>query len=392
MRTAPSHEDLTALEGILNEKRGMHRIPSMDELRQIGAISRVSSMVDLASVAEELEGDADLSNEVQFLRDIGTHVSAKVKSHLVCHRGFHDTGDAIHRPIENTLPAFDQAWLSGLPLCECDIAGTLDERLILAHDESLQRVALLPDEVAASSGVETMNIAQIMALSLKSGVRVPLLQEVLQSACFIPGAQLVIELKPGSTNVAPLLINLFTARPEFIARTAVIMSFDLYLIHSVKARYDECCRVQAEAAACADWDMAGPCPVAKHPKFMWLSCHPTNPDPQSRHWDDEDDGAVYKRIDTADIDRILELIKRDSCKLDGIYVEYHPEYLAEKKHVLQRLAEHSQLDIGMWNVTPDSAPVAEELIDMGVLFVNTDLPRTFVQDLPKRLPKTLEGE
>ena len=104
------------------------------------------------------------------------------------------------------------------------------------------------------------------------------------------------------------------------------------------------------------------------------------------------------QIDTyagSDLPRLLalsELIKRDSCKLDGIYVEYHPEYLAEKKHVLQRLAKHSQLDIGMWNVTPDSAPVAEELIDMGVLFVNTDLPRTFVQDLPKRLPKTLEGE
>jgi len=178
----------------------------------------------------------------------------------------------LNRPIENTLPAFDQAWLAGFNLCECDIAGSTDHHLVLAHDINLKRISLQPHEEQAMKAVEEMDIANIMALSLKSGVRVPLLQEVLQSACFIPDARLVIEIKPSIADVPTMLCQLFLKRPDFVPKTAVIMSFDLYLIHTMKQKYDELVRIEMEAnsAIAFDFDSQHPKSI-EHPKFLWLS-------------------------------------------------------------------------------------------------------------------------
>ena len=46
------------------------------------------------------------------------------------------------RPIENSLDAYESAWTAGVAYCECDVALTLDEYIVLAHDASLERLAL----------------------------------------------------------------------------------------------------------------------------------------------------------------------------------------------------------------------------------------------------------
>ena len=40
--------------------------------------------------------------------------------------------------------AYEAAWTSGICNCECDIALTKDERIILAHDENFSRLGMDP--------------------------------------------------------------------------------------------------------------------------------------------------------------------------------------------------------------------------------------------------------
>ena len=63
---------------------------------------------------------------------------------IVAHRGFHNNNDQIHnRPLENTLSSFEQIWTAGISLCECDIAMTRDGKIVMAHDETFERLALV---------------------------------------------------------------------------------------------------------------------------------------------------------------------------------------------------------------------------------------------------------
>lgn len=98
------------------------------------AVSRWYSKVHKALLGKEAHQSAQagkiassqitLSARVQleFLHECVSRVPESVLPHLVAHRGFHDTQDCISRPIENSLPAFDQAWSSGVHLCECDVS------------------------------------------------------------------------------------------------------------------------------------------------------------------------------------------------------------------------------------------------------------------------------
>lgn len=207
-------------------------------------------------------------------------------------------------------------------------------------------------------------------------LQVPLLQEVLQSACFIPHAKLVIEIKPSITDVCGMLIDLFRSHPEFVQKTAVVMTFDLYLIHAIKAKYDEAIRQHIESLAVAEWDFSGAHPgLMDHPKFLWLSCDPTNADNQAKieagKWRDCD-----YLMDIEDTQEFLKMIQRDTSKLDGVYLQYNPDYLTIKRPALDRLVE--QCCVGMWDVTPDSEECCQALADAGVTFFNTDLPKTFL--------------
>merc|ERR1712238_172637 len=87
--------------------------------------------------------------EIEWLKDLVKSISQSQSQELlllpklVAHRGFHNTQDRNdRRPVENSLAAFEMAWTSGIELCECDIALTKDEKLVLAHDENFQRLAL----------------------------------------------------------------------------------------------------------------------------------------------------------------------------------------------------------------------------------------------------------
>jgi hypothetical protein len=117
-----------------------------------GAVARVrqQSSFSAKSGGEEEDGNQTGEREVtkrggdlQWFQKLVTQIPPEVLQKLVAHRGFHCTSDKIDRPIENTLEAYETAWTSGVLLCECDIALTKDEKIVLAHDGDFNRLALL---------------------------------------------------------------------------------------------------------------------------------------------------------------------------------------------------------------------------------------------------------
>mmetsp|Transcript_56290 Transcript_56290/g.136470 ORF Transcript_56290/g.136470 Transcript_56290/m.136470 type:complete len:676 (-) Transcript_56290:3148-5175(-) len=176
--------------------------------------------------------------EMEWLKNlVGSIPSEALLPHLVAHRGFHHIKDRNDkRPIENSLSAYEIAWTSGIQLCECDIALTKDERLVLAHDENFARLSLDSGRSAKSTRkVGDLTFKELISMPLLSGVRPPLLIDVLRSATAISEkAQLIIEIKPGNDAAAFALARILTRHPDLRKSVAMIMSFDAATMHRLR--------------------------------------------------------------------------------------------------------------------------------------------------------------
>lgn len=155
---------------------------------------------------------------------------------LVGHRGFHSIKDrSDRRPLENSLMAYEAAWTNDIQLCECDIALTRDDRLILAHDENFARLALDPTDPLVQRKVTDLTYKEILSLPLKSGNRPPLLFDVLRSAQAIGGeARMIIEIKPGNCEAGTALVKMFARHPTLMERCAAVMSFDAFAMQNLR--------------------------------------------------------------------------------------------------------------------------------------------------------------
>ena len=205
---------------------------------------------------EELDWLKRLVSTLQAKSEVGPNMTTgkPLLSRMVAHRGFHSINDRNDkRPIENSLSAFEIAWTSGVHLCECDLALTKDEKLILAHDESFKRLALdRGSSYISQTNVTELTFNEIMHLPLRSGVRPPLLIDVLRSAYAISQnttnnssnpdngksigykAQLIIEIKPGNEAAASALARLLIRHPDLRPYVAMIMSFDVVTMHRLR--------------------------------------------------------------------------------------------------------------------------------------------------------------
>ena len=174
--------------------------------------------------------------ELEWLNKMLASISPSEKSHIVAHRGFHNPqGRSDKRPLENSLDAYITAWTNGIHLCECDVALTKDEKLVLAHDEDFSRLALDPKQPNSTVKVRDLTFRQLLSLPLKSGSRTPLLLDVLRSAQEIGGgSQLIIEIKPGNSDAATALARLFLKYPDLMPSCAVVMSFDAFAMHNLR--------------------------------------------------------------------------------------------------------------------------------------------------------------
>ncbi|GAX27617.1 hypothetical protein FisN_13Hh294 [Fistulifera solaris] len=178
-------------------------------------------------------------HELDWLRRLVSTIPASKIGRLVAHRGFHHIQDRNDkRPLENSLAAYELAWTSGIHLCECDVALTKDEKLVLAHDEDFQRLALDSKSEYSSRRVQDLTFKELISLPLKSGLRCPLLIDVLRSAHAISEtSKLIIEIKPGNCEAASALARLLWRHPELCSCVEMVMSFDAYTMHRLRAEF-----------------------------------------------------------------------------------------------------------------------------------------------------------
>jgi hypothetical protein len=161
--------------------------------------SNFKPIIKRNSEARHQESMDNRMMELDWLKLLVKSISHELLPKLVSHRGFHSIKDhSDKRPLENSLSAYEIAWTSGIELCECDIALTKDEKLVLAHDENFMRLSLDQGRDGASQKrIGDLTFKELISLPLINGVRPPLLIDVLRSASAISEkSKLVIEIKP----------------------------------------------------------------------------------------------------------------------------------------------------------------------------------------------------
>jgi len=271
-------------------------------------------------------------------------------SNLVLHRGYHDQRDVVtKRPLENTLKAFTLGWKMGVKHCECDITVTKDGKVILAHDETLERVAseTLGEREKATIALSDLNYDQICQVPLKGGSLVPLLEDVLTSAIAC-GGLLVIELKSTGNwqRLVEHTVSLFVSKPYLFEGVGLFMSFNHLLMRRLKSKLKELdCKVP-------------PC-IGLTDTDLW-------PGFEDIIWSVAEEDCL----------KMADKFVAD-FNLDGLYVKYE-DHFEEESHKKQLQKLLGRYIMGLWNA-PDSVANLKYWADFGFRFVNTDLATHFIR-------------
>ena len=275
--------------------------------------------------------------------------------YLTSYTGFHCVKDhSGKRPLENSLSSYESAWSAGVHLCECDVALTKDEKLVLAHDSDFTRLALDPSK---NKKVSDLTMKEIIGLTFKSGTRPPLLLDVLRSAQTIGGsARLVVEIKAGNDEAGAALVRLFRRHPELIERCAVVMSFDAYLMHRLR---NDLTKLIEEGLVFNQ---------ARLPELLLL----TVAVPPSESYEVFASVTDFSQVDSW-------LLHEGKPSLEGVYLQFQPQMLQPQGLAALR-ALSAQYKVGVWMMLgdPDDILTVACLVEKGgVSYVNTDLPRSF---------------
>jgi glycerophosphoryl diester phosphodiesterase len=400
---------------------------------------RDASLAELNMHQKYIEGR---QAELDWLSRLTVSLEPDELSRLVAHRGYHSVKDRSNkRPIENSLTAYEAAWTNGIHLCECDIALTKDEKIILAHDEDFSRLALDRNSPMSNKQVGDLTFKELIALPLLSGSRPPLLIDVLQSARHIGGgAQLVIEIKPGNEEAATALARMLIRHPELMPCIALIMSFDCFTMHNLrrellnpphisgKNRLNTFSSIPTSMSLMKfgsdnlGGDLGGRVSSIDHfgigltlseahldhhlesehqyPTASSISQHGRNnsrtiprlmlltvahkPQHPCELWVQVDDlSPIDGWLKSGPTDGSLPY---DEGSLDGIYMQFQKEML-EPEGAAALLELSRQYFVGIWamsGIDPDDFQTFQSLIQSGVSFVNTDLPNTFRPEISVR--------
>jgi glycerophosphoryl diester phosphodiesterase len=132
----------------------------------------------------------------------------------IAHRGYHD---AAARRIENTLPAAEAAIAHNFAI-ECDLQRTSDDRVVVFHDDTLDRLTNLTGEI------EHKTLAEVRGARFKdSDAVIPTLDELLD---LVDGrVPLVVEFKSSFRGDRRLEAAAATSLTSY-AGPAAVMSFD----------------------------------------------------------------------------------------------------------------------------------------------------------------------
>uniref|UniRef100_A0A7S1BC57 GP-PDE domain-containing protein n=1 Tax=Corethron hystrix TaxID=216773 RepID=A0A7S1BC57_9STRA len=327
-------------------------------------------------------------DEMDWFRENVKKSDSKEMKTVVAHRGFHDIDDdSFIRPLENTLTAMEYAWVAGVSLCECDVGLTKDEQIILAHDIDFSRLSLDNYDNMSTKAVSELTLSDIIALPLKSGARPPLLVDVLRSAKAIgKHAKLVIEIKPGNSEIVEPLLHLFTRHKNLLEHVAVVMSFDLYIMKrlseslavlsigtflprgSISSFYNPFGRQSTLVLPQSSMKKSND-GIFKMPSlFLITESNPSRP--HQGMFADMTCSESREKVENA----------LDDSSLDGVYIQYQEEMITKFEAGSSLKDMSLTYKIGVWGLRtdPDNFSTNKKLVaNAGISYVNTDFPRSF---------------
>eukprot|EP00300_Choanocystis_sp_HF-7_P000770 c10635_g1_i1.p1 GENE.c10635_g1_i1~~c10635_g1_i1.p1 ORF type:complete len:319 (+),score=76.72 c10635_g1_i1:25-957(+) len=303
----------------------------------------------------------NLASELAAVRALFSHIKGPLLEGLVAHRGFHCRSDALHRPLENTLDAYIQAWGAGAKHCECDVSLTADGHIVLLHDNDLARLSLFQNHRFANVPVQTLTRRDLFECPLKNGTSPPLLTDVLTVAHnFGDDKYLVVEIKSeiGSDEsryepLARKFIEDLTQFPHLSKRVSVVMSFDPLAVATVSRLFDSVDQSQV-----------------KRPLILLLTeTNPTSPHEISQ---------LQLMTSANPVDQYSSMIDTLclGAQIDGVYLRYDSQMEAGQPQHDALLALAKTVVVGFWDV-PDNQAQLSRLVEWGARFVNTDLPNEF---------------
>lgn len=193
-------------------------------------------------------------------------------------------------------------------------------------------------------------------------------------------AKLIIEIKPGNTAVASALASLLYRNPELIPSVAMIMSFDLFIMHLLRRELNK-----------ARNDSTNNSTTTPSPGFKLLSTHGvdtpetlTSVTLPSLMLITTADPPVHKselRFQiNEDVSNIHDWIHAPDGSLDGVYLQYEQVMKTkEGADALKKLGDFC--DVGVWNYAvrdPDDYETFEYLIREGGVKVRIFSLRMYV--------------
>jgi hypothetical protein len=243
--------------------------------------------------------------------------------------------------------------------------------------------------------VSDLTFKELIALPLKSGSRPPLLIDVLRSAEAIGGnSKLVIEVKPGNSEVGPALVRMFQRHPNLMKCCAVIMSFDAFAMHDIRrelASFDD--PVHGSKYGMNYKQLGDPMQEVGSPQSQsYMDSHVLHPSNSRNTYTKPKLLLVTVAepaqvpcelwVDVEDLSPVEGWLSADDGCLDGVYLQFQEQMLTPKGlRCLQNIA--SRYHIGVWLISsrdPDDWETFHRLVHDGhVSYVNSSLPRKFVK-------------
>lgn len=199
-----------------------------------------TTYIPVRAVAESMGAAVDWDGQSVFIKsNTGSKWVSAGNPNLktISHRGF-----SAEAP-ENTLPAFVLAKLKGFNYVECDISYTSDGRVVVIHDDTIDRTS------NGSGRVNDMTLSELRQYDFGSwksetyaGTSIPTLEEFL-ILCKKIGLMPYIELKDTETFTYSQLQNIVNIiNRHGMLRNTTLISFSEEYLRAIK-NYDTTVRI-----------------------------------------------------------------------------------------------------------------------------------------------------
>lgn len=314
-------------------------------------------------VAEDYS--SGIADSFDFLRRFELNVPKNYLETIVCHRGYHDPSGSLHRPAENTPKAFANVWRcdDGLVMCECDVTTTKDGVVVISHDSNFERLALIKDKLSKQLIENTLFKEYENKLRLKGDSKILSLDDLFDMLeKHSEKSRLIIEVKESAD--ASKISEFLLKHRKTLRKVPVVMSFSREICFELQETMRHICETKVLLL------------TEMNPKDRNQLCQCLIHDKLS-----------YPNLDltlTECFDTVLNLEKSvdGNHKLDGMYFQFQEEMIEEGSVVRENIKKLSERClIGVWlshkDVSFDRLSTVQKLKEVGVKYVNTDIPATF---------------